>query len=112
MIGIVRSGQWSEGGKTAFEILGEDHGAAVTLILEDMPRGGGPRLHKHPYGETWVVTGGRAAFTNGPETLEAGTGDVIYVAAGTPHKFTSVGEVPLKMVCIHQSPHFVTEWLE
>jgi mannose-6-phosphate isomerase-like protein (cupin superfamily) len=37
---------------------------------------------------------------------------VIYVPAGTPHKFTSIGEEPLKMVCIHQSAEFVTEWLE
>jgi mannose-6-phosphate isomerase-like protein (cupin superfamily) len=112
MIDVVHSGQWLQGGKTAFEILGKDHGAAVTLILEDAPKGGGPRLHKHPYGETWVVTGGRAAFTSGGETVEAGTGDVIYVGAETPHKFTSIGDEKLRMVCIHQSQYFVTEWLE
>lgn len=77
-----------------------------------MPNGGGPRLHRHPYGETWVVTGGRAAFTNGHEALEAAIGDVIYVPAGTPHKFPSTGDSPLRMVCIHQSDRFVTEWLE
>jgi mannose-6-phosphate isomerase-like protein (cupin superfamily) len=109
---LVRSGQWQAGGKTAVEYQGFEHGSQVTLIIEDMPRGGGPRLHKHPYGEVWVVVAGRAAFTDGEQVVKAGVGDVRYVSAGTPHKFTSIGEVPLKMVCIHYSPKFQTDWLE
>jgi mannose-6-phosphate isomerase-like protein (cupin superfamily) len=109
---IVRSGQWTAGGRTAFELLGRDHGAAVTLILEDMPAGGGPRLHSHPYGEVWVVMAGSGLFTAGDRTAEAGAGDVVYVEAGTPHKFVSLGPEPLRMVCIHEAPQFHTDWLE
>lgn len=109
---LVRTGQWQPGGTSAVELEGYQHGSAVTLIVEDMPPGGGPRLHQHPYGEVWVVIAGRAAFTDGNETVEAGTGDVMYVGAGTPHKFTSIGDVPLKMVCIHENERFATEWLE
>jgi mannose-6-phosphate isomerase-like protein (cupin superfamily) len=109
---LVHSGQWQAGGKTGVDYEGFEHGSQVTLIIEDMPKGGGPRLHKHPYGEVWVVVAGRAAFTDGEQVVKAGVGDVIYVSAETPHKFTSIGEEPLKMVCIHESPRFTTEWLE
>ena len=43
MAEIVRTGQWLPGGRTAVELLGADHGAEVTLIIEDMKPGGGPR---------------------------------------------------------------------
>lgn len=44
--------------------------------------------------------------------IEAGAGDLVYVAAGKPHKFTVTGDRPARMVCIHQSDRFVTNWLE
>jgi mannose-6-phosphate isomerase-like protein (cupin superfamily) len=112
VLDIVRSGQWTEHGAAAYEILGRDHGAAVTLILEEMPEGRGPRLHSHPYGETWTVIAGHGLFTAGDDTVEAGAGDVVYVSAGTPHKFLSLGPEPLRLVCIHQAPQFHTDWLE
>ena len=59
-----------------------------------------------------MVVEGRATFTNGTETREAVAGDVVYVAAGEPHKFNVTGEQRIKMVCIHQSDHFITNWLE
>jgi mannose-6-phosphate isomerase-like protein (cupin superfamily) len=62
--------------------------------------------------KVWVVIAGRAAFTNGEQTVEVGVGDVMYVGAETPHTFRSIGDEPLEMVCIHESPKFSTEWLE
>lgn len=109
---LVRSGQWQPGSGVSVDYEGAEHGSGVTLILEEMPKGGGPRLHRHPYGEVWVVIAGRAAFTDGTTVVEAGIGDVMYVSAGTPHKFTSMSDVPLRMVCIHEAPRFSTEWLE
>jgi quercetin dioxygenase-like cupin family protein len=77
-----------------------------------MPPGSGPRLHTHPYGETWVVVEGRISFTNGEETGEATAGDVVYVAPGEPHKFKVLSDHRIKMICIHQSERFITNWLE
>jgi mannose-6-phosphate isomerase-like protein (cupin superfamily) len=109
---IVSTGQWLPNDSSGKSIEGKEHGAQVTVLLEHMPPGKGPRLHSHPYGETWVVVEGLASFTNGTDTGEAKAGDVIYVAAGEPHKFTAMGDTKLKMVCIHQSPEFITDWLE
>ena len=109
---IVPTGQWQPNDANGREIEGYEHGAQVTVLLEHMPPGKGPRLHSHPYGETWVVVEGRVAFTNGAETGEATAGDVVYVAPEEPHKFTMVSDTRVKMVCIHQSEWFVTTWLE
>jgi quercetin dioxygenase-like cupin family protein len=102
---------WTEGGPRGFELEGARIGADATLILTDMAEGKGPRLHKHPYAEVWVIHAGAARFTAGAETIEAGVGDVVHVEAETPHKFV-VTEGPAQMVCIHVAAKFHTDWLE
>jgi len=107
---IVRTGQWLPDGANAAQR--KLHGAKVTVLLEHMPKGSGPRLHTHPYGETWAVADGRIAFSDGEQSREAGPGDVVYVAPDEPHKFTVLSDHRIKMICIHQSEEFTTQWLE
>jgi mannose-6-phosphate isomerase-like protein (cupin superfamily) len=109
---IVSTGQWQQGDANVETIEGKRHGAKVTLLLEHMPAGSGPKLHWHPYGETWVVVEGRIGFSDGKQMREATNGDVVYVAPKEPHKFTVLSEGRIKMVCIHQSEIFETIWLE
>lgn len=94
-----QSGEW-EGGE-----------ANVTVILHDsVEPGAGPRLHTHPYPETFIIEAGRAVFTVGDEEIEAGPGQILVVPANTPHKFRTLG--PMKSIHIHASPKFDTRWLE
>ena len=93
-------------------LKGEDHGATTSLILDHSEPGHGPRLHKHPYDETWVVIAGNLTFQAGQEQLEAGPGDIVIVPPDTPHKFTNRGPGQAQLVCIHANPTFQTEWLE
>lgn len=94
-------------------IEGESIGSQVSLILEYQSQAGaGPRLHRHPYTETFVLRRGRAVFTVGDERFEASGGRVLVVPAFTPHKFEVVGPEPLVSTHIHANPTFVTEWLE
>ena len=37
------------------ELQGYHLGAGVSLIVVDAPPGGGPRLHRHPYEEVFMV---------------------------------------------------------
>lgn len=108
---IVSTGQWTETSIDQLLVEGRAHGAVVSVILEDMPPGSGPRLHWHPYGETWVVISGRIAFSDGTMDKEAGPGDVVYIPPNEPHRFTVTGSERIRMVCIHQSETFVTHWL-
>ena len=93
-------------------LRGEDQGATISLILDQSEPGQGPRLHRHPYDETWVVIAGKLSFQAGDEQIEAGPGDIVIVPPGTPHKFTNRGPARANLVCIHANPTFVTEWLE
>ena len=95
------------------EIEGETIGSQVSVILVYSKRdGAGPRLHQHPYTETFVIRKGRALFTVGGEHVEATGGQVLVVPAFTPHKFAVIGPEPFVSTNIHANPTFVTEWLE
>ena len=94
-------------------IQGVEIGSEVSLILEYESRAGaGPRLHRHPYSETFVVRHGRALFTVGDEQYEASGGQILVVPAFTPHKFAVIGPEPFVSTNIHANPTFETEWLE
>jgi mannose-6-phosphate isomerase-like protein (cupin superfamily) len=99
-------------GDHANEVQGHNHGAAVSIIVVDAPPGSGPKLHRHPYEEVFVVQEGTVTFTAGDETIEAKGGQLVVVPAGVPHKFANTGKGRLRQVDIHASDRFVTEWLE
>ncbi len=42
-------------GETAAEFEGHHHGAGVSFIAIDAPPGSGPKLHRHPSAEVFVV---------------------------------------------------------
>lgn len=97
---------------SSFTFVGAERGGVQTsFILDRSEPGGGPALHRHPYDEVWIVDGGRAAFTAGDRTLDAGPGSVVVVPAGIPHRFQNTGTTPMRMVCIHPRARMETEWL-
>ena len=96
----------------ASRLAGADHNATISLILAESEPGQGPRLHRHPYDETWVVQEGSLSFQLGDTQYHAGPGDIVIAPSGASHKFTNEGRGPSKLVCIQASPTFETEWLE
>jgi quercetin dioxygenase-like cupin family protein len=97
---------------SGFEAIGTDIGARVSVIAVDAAPGTGPRLHRHPYEEVFVVLEGEASFTLGDTTRVAHAGDVVVAPAGVPHAFTNTGTARLREVNIHVAAQFDTEWLE
>lgn len=74
--------------------------------------GGGPKLHKHPYAEVFVVREGRGLFTIGDKTIEATAGQILVVPADVPHKFSNLGPGRFESTDVHLAGAFITEWLE
>ncbi len=100
-------------GETSFEFQGHHYGdASVSFILVDAPPGSGPKLHKHPYEEVFIVQEGTVTFTAGDDLVEAKGGQVVVVPASVPHKFVNSGTGRLREIDIHASERFITEWLE
>jgi mannose-6-phosphate isomerase-like protein (cupin superfamily) len=99
-------------GDDAGEFQGRHLGAGLSFIVVDVPPGGGPKLHRHPYEEVFLVQEGTATFTAGDETIEVSGGQVVVVPAGVAHGFVNSGNGRLKQVDMHASERFVTDWLE
>jgi mannose-6-phosphate isomerase-like protein (cupin superfamily) len=84
--------------------------ANISIILESTTKAGvGPRLHKRPYAETFIIRRGWATFT--VEQFRGHAGQILVVPAETPHKF-STGPEGYEAVHIHANVRFATEWLE
>jgi mannose-6-phosphate isomerase-like protein (cupin superfamily) len=87
-------------------------GAGVSLILESTTQEGvGPRLHKHPYAETFIIRRGSATFSVDAEEIIGRAGQILVVPADTPHKFRT-GPGGYEAIHIHANPTFETVWLE
>jgi mannose-6-phosphate isomerase-like protein (cupin superfamily) len=98
---------------SAHELEGYLHGEVpVSLIFFDGPPGSGPRLHRHPYPEIFVIQEGQATFTVGDETIEVAAGQIVIGPANIPHKFINSGDGPLLQLDIHTNDRFITEWLD
>ena len=88
-------------------------GSQISIIQEYTDKAGsGPRLHQHPYSETFIIRRGAARFTVADEVLVGSGGQVLVVPAFTPHKFAAMGTDPFVSTNIHANPTFETEWLE
>lgn len=107
---IERAGLREVGTSREFE--GFEHGeVGASFILVDGAPGSGPRPHRHPYAEVFVLLEGRATFIVDGATLEAAAGQVVVVEPGEVHSFVNSGDGPLRQIDIHASPRFITEWL-
>lgn len=98
--------QWNE------NLEGKPYGARISIIQESTAEAGrGPRLHKHPYPETFIIRRGSALFTIGTEEIVGRAGQILVVPADTPHKFSTL-EGGYEAIHIHANDEFVTDWLE
>lgn len=83
-------------------------GTEVTVLTYGTDEVGvGPRLHVHPYDETFVVVQGRGRFFVGDDVLEAGAGEIVLGPAGVPHRFENAGPGRLQTIDIHHSPRWI-----
>lgn len=101
------AGAWR--GSLAGEAL---DGAITVLAYGNDTTGEGPRLHVHPYDETFVVLIGRARFFVGPDVIDAVAGEVVLGPAGVPHRFENLGPGRLQTIDIHHSPRWIQTDLE
>jgi mannose-6-phosphate isomerase-like protein (cupin superfamily) len=96
----------------AHEFVGAEHGEVpFSVILVHSRPGVGPKLHRHPYAEVFIVESGTATFRIGDETVVVERGHVVVSPPGEAHGFTNTGSGELRVTTIHGSSRFDTEWL-
>lgn len=89
-------------------LAGEALGGPVTILAygNDKP-GEGPKLHVHPYDETFLVVEGRGRFFVGNQVIDAVAGEAVLGPAGVPHRFENLGPGRLQTIDIHHSPRWI-----
>lgn len=109
---IKRADGRTDGEDWTENVEGKPYGARISIIQESTTEAGhGPRLHKHPYPETFIIRRGSALFTIGTEEVMGSAGQILVVPAETPHKFRTL-EGGYEAIHIHANDEFVTDWLE
>ena len=114
---VIDKAAWADAtagiGNWRGEFEGGAYGAGVSIIFVHTDKiGGGPRLHKHPYPETFIIRNGNVRFTVGDDTIDASAGQIIICPANVPHKFVNLGPGRLETTDIHLTDVFVQEDLE
>lgn len=110
---ILRELWEAPAGSGAGEIELGTFGAAISVIqISTEIVGEGPRLHKHPYTEVFIVRRARALYTIGDTTIEAEAGQILIAPPNMPHKFENLGPDRLESTDIHLAGAFETVWLE
>ena len=86
MPSVIDSADWlSDLAAFRGEWQGGAHGSAVCVIADRLEGpGGGPRLHRHPYPEVFIVRRGTGLFTVGDEQILATEGPVSYTHSPSP----------------------------
>lgn len=96
----------------AHEFVGAEHGdVPFSIILVHSRPGVGPKLHRHPYAEVFVVESGQATFQIGHRSIVVEGGHVVVSPPGEAHGFTNTGEGELRLTAIHGGSRLDTEWL-
>jgi mannose-6-phosphate isomerase-like protein (cupin superfamily) len=94
------------------EFVGAEHGdIPFCVILVHSRPGVGPKLHRHPYPEVFIVESGQATFQIGERSLVVEGGHVVVSPSGEAHGFTNTGTDELRLTAIHGAGRFATEWL-
>lgn len=98
----------ANGGPWRGSVEGLAMGGQITVLAYGTDTvGAGPRLHVHPYDETFIITEGRARFVVGETTLDASAGEIVFGPAGVPHRFENLGPGRLQTIDIHHSPRWI-----
>ena len=102
-----------EHSRHSHEFVGAEHGGVpFSVILVHSRPGVGPKLHRHPYAEVFVIESGQATFRIGGQTVVVEGGHVLVSPPGEAHGFTNTGDGELRLTAIHAAGRFATEWLD
>jgi mannose-6-phosphate isomerase-like protein (cupin superfamily) len=76
---------------------------SLSVGLYVLPAGALDAQQPHTEDEIYVVAAGGALFTAGDQTREVRAGDLLFVAAGVPHRFHDISE-ELRLIVVFAPP--------
>ena len=91
---------------------GNKHGVNVSFFIVHFSPGKGPRKHRHPYEETFIILDGEIEAIVDGETKTLVANQIVVIPAGAWHEFKNRSEAPVFMINVHPVPEMITEWAE
>lgn len=89
------------GGPLRYVARAEQTSGRLTAIVNVIPPGTGPPLHRHDdQDETWWVVEGAVRFRLGDEEAEAATGAFVWVPRGLAHAFRNDAATPARLLVL------------
>ena len=80
-------------------LIGQGEAPHFQLRRFRMEPGGGMPRHTNAVEHEQYVLRGRGRIELGDEVHEVGPGDVVFIPAGVPHSYASIGEEPFEFLC-------------
>ena len=82
------------------DLIGQDEGPNFSMRRFVMEPGGGMPKHTNTVEHEQYVLGGRAKVGIGDEGIEVAQDDVVYIPAGVPHWYESLGPEDFQFICV------------
>jgi mannose-6-phosphate isomerase-like protein (cupin superfamily) len=89
---IAHAGKWVEPDATGATYIEHLATRDVSVGTYSLRAGATDTQRPHTEDEVYVVTNGKALFTSGGQTVEAGAGTVLFVPAHEEHRFHDIAE--------------------
>ena len=81
-------------------LIGPEEGPNFALRRFIMEPGGGMPPHTNTVEHEQYVLRGRARVGIGEDVLQVGADDVVFIPAGTPHWYQTIGDEPFEFLCV------------
>jgi quercetin dioxygenase-like cupin family protein len=81
------------------DLIDSAEGEHFALRKFTMAPGGGMPRHTNAVEHEQYVLAGRGRIGIGDEVFEVGADDVVYIPAGVPHWYETVGDEPFEFLC-------------
>jgi len=97
----VKRAEVPAGSKTTIQVLiPPDHAPHFAMRCFTIEPGGGMPNHTNSVEHEQYVLAGEAEVGIGGETHRVKAGDVVFIPAGVPHWYTTVGESAFQFLCL------------
>ena len=90
------------------QLTGSEHGLVTSVMYAQIVPGSGPRRHRHPHAEIFVLHDGQGRYEVEGQYVDAGAGDMVIVPPDAWHSFTNTGTSMLRQTAIHEHPDLLT----
>ncbi len=104
---LLRGPVTDDGGELR-QLSGSDYGLITSIMLGQVVPGGGPRRHRHPHAEIFVLHDGQGRYEADGTHIDAEAGDIVIIPPEASHTFTNTGTSMLRHTAIHQNARAVS----